>query len=312
MEEDLARQWEGLCFTEKEKEGLVLPAKVLHSALHYGKYCLLAMIVSEKFINKEAFKVTMTKIWKCDSWVQFTEVGSNKFLIEFNLEEDMKRVIAGRPWSFDRWLICLQPFDSSKSIGETTFTKEEFWVQVFNMPFGCMTREIGMQVGNNVGKVVKVHVDQRGIGWGKFLRIRVEIDITKPLLRGIFISVEGKQTWIQLRYERLPSFCFNCGTIKHTTQGCILSRNEEKQQYGAWLRAAAPRESDLLFKKYGNDMNPEAEPERQSWRKKEEVRDEVQSRQHSSQKVDQKLTREVTDPRLATATPTAKGPEQSR
>lgn len=50
----------------------------------------------------------------------------------------------------------------------------------------------------------------------EFCRIRVNLDIQKPLGRGIFISPnkQGK-TWLPLKYESLPTFCFGCGRLGH-------------------------------------------------------------------------------------------------
>jgi hypothetical protein len=53
-------------------------------------------------------------------------------------------------------------------------------------------------IGNDIGRHVEVDVTNNGIGWGRFLRIRVEIDITKPLLRAkIMEVVEGKLFWVE-------------------------------------------------------------------------------------------------------------------
>ncbi|KAL8553265.1 hypothetical protein ACS0TY_001797 [Phlomoides rotata] len=38
---------------------------------------------------------------------------------------------------------------------------------------------------------------------GTFLRFKVSINITKPLMRGIFIRVKGKHLWLPLKYESL-------------------------------------------------------------------------------------------------------------
>lgn len=54
------------------------------------------------------------------------------------------------------------------------------------MPLACMNQEVGNQIGGSVGKVLEVVADNRGLGWGKFLRMRVEIDIRKALMRNFF------------------------------------------------------------------------------------------------------------------------------
>ncbi|XP_042983141.1 uncharacterized protein LOC122312566 [Carya illinoinensis] len=166
MEEDLAKQWEGLSLTEKEKGVMILPPNSTAKARQHGKFCLLAMLIAERPVNQEAFKTTMSKVWRCESWFYFSEVGTNKYLIEFNQEKDLQHVMSGRPWSFDRWLLCLQVFEGNWSINEVLFNKEEFWVQAYNMPLASMTQEVGFQIGESLGRVITVQADERGIGWG--------------------------------------------------------------------------------------------------------------------------------------------------
>lgn len=79
-----------LRLTEQEKEEVVLPPTSFVRGVQHGQFCLLAMIIADKPINKEAFKNTLTKVWRCEGWIQFSEVGTNKFLIEFNKDKDMQ------------------------------------------------------------------------------------------------------------------------------------------------------------------------------------------------------------------------------
>ena len=45
--------------------------------------------------------------------------------------------------------------------------------------------------------------------WGPFLHMRVDIDITKPLMRGKMLPIENvDKGWIYIKYERLPIFCY--------------------------------------------------------------------------------------------------------
>jgi hypothetical protein len=47
-----------------------------------------------------------------------------------------------------------------------------------------MSRTVGTKIGETLGIVMEVDAVEDGIGWGKFLHLRVLIDITKPLERG--------------------------------------------------------------------------------------------------------------------------------
>lgn len=62
------------------------------------------------------------------------------------------------------------------------------------------------------------------------MRIKVRIDITRPLIRGRFLKVGDDQVWLPIKYERLPSFCFQCGVIKHQVGGCSKGKQWPKHQ----------------------------------------------------------------------------------
>ncbi|XP_041009438.1 uncharacterized protein LOC121253497 [Juglans microcarpa x Juglans regia] len=195
------------------------------------------MIIVDKAVKREAFKMTMSKIWNTKGWLEFSDMGENKFLIEFQKEEDRQKVTRGRSWSFDRWLVCLQEFEVDLSLNDVPFKNEVFWLQVHNMPLACMTQEVGVQIGKCPGTVLDVIVDQWGLGWGKFLRFKVEVDITKALVRGLFLNFDGNQIWLQFKYDRLQPFCFKCGIIKHvkkiyTKMTSVRSDQADTHQYG--------------------------------------------------------------------------------
>ena len=88
---------------------------------------------------------------------------------------------------------------------------------------------------------------------GDFMRIRVEVDVHKPLCRGRRVRFcPDKEGWVSFRYERLPIFYHWCGVLNHDSKECNLwlqSKGElstNSQEYGSWLRADT---TSLLRKK---------------------------------------------------------------
>lgn len=63
---------------------------------------------------------------------------------------------------------------------------------MLNMPLACMCKDVGFQIGASLGTVEEVDTDEEGIGWGEYLRVRIRINVRKPLLRGKTIKVEGR------------------------------------------------------------------------------------------------------------------------
>jgi hypothetical protein len=114
---------------------------------------------------------------------------------------------------------------------------------MIDLPLACMSEDIGHKIGASVGIVEAVDTDARGMGWGAYLRVKIRMDLAKPLQRGWKINIEGKSHWISFQYERLPKFCFQCGVICHGKSGCPKRSNfrqQETNQYGWWLRAPFP------------------------------------------------------------------------
>lgn len=72
-----------------------------------------------------------------------------------------------------------------------------------------MNKRMGEQIGNSIGKVIEVDVDEEGMAWGRCLRVRIECNLKAPLARGRTINVEDDQIWVPFQYKELLSF--NCG-----------------------------------------------------------------------------------------------------
>lgn len=73
--------------------------------------------------------------------------------------------------------------------------------------------------------------------------VKVRLDVTKRLVRGKKITIEGREgKWVNFKYERLLNFYYRCGLLSHALKNCPkigecnkLGENGEFQ-YGAWLR----------------------------------------------------------------------------
>ena len=89
------------------------------------------------------------------------------------------------------------------------FSHSPFWVQIWGLPFELMSDEVGRELGNNIGRFIEVDRRARHSNQVKSMKIRVDLQLDKPLRRGGKIaSVEGEKFWVNFKYERLPNFFF--------------------------------------------------------------------------------------------------------
>jgi hypothetical protein len=108
-----------------------------------------------------------------------------------------------------------------------------------------MSRAMGIRIGALVGQVEDVEVDDNGVGRGEYLWLRIVLDLSKPLSRGRRLKLGERSLWIAFKYEKIPKFCFRCGTIKHGNRECIkvVGRGahgaDNKFEFGPWLRVGS-------------------------------------------------------------------------
>jgi hypothetical protein len=247
MAEELGDLCRRISLTEGEKDGIQVEELDVSEARVIAGKCLIGKIWTDKNVNQEAFKSVFSSIWRIVGSVKFKELKDNIWLFEFSDDGDKRRVLDGRPWSFDRHIVVLNEFDGSIPPSQLEFRQSPFWVQVHEMPLLCMNKNVGTKIGNSLGILEDIDVAGNGLGWGSYLRLRVVLDIMKPLDRGRALNFAGKSSWIEFKYEKLPLFCFRCGCIVHGSKGCSappathIHAREEPKQWGSWLRAIDPR-----------------------------------------------------------------------
>ncbi|XP_042983200.1 uncharacterized protein LOC122312612 [Carya illinoinensis] len=167
VEDNLTKRWERLHLSKEETSVFQIKTKGAKEGNIQGKLCIISKVLSEKGVNNEAFRVTMSQIWRLQGWVRFKDLNEQCFLIEFQQIQDKERVLSSRPWFFDRNLITIQEVDENVSLNVLKFQYEPFWVQCHNLPLAAMTEEVGEDFGSSLGHVIRVDADSNGSAWGR-------------------------------------------------------------------------------------------------------------------------------------------------
>ncbi|XP_042950189.1 uncharacterized protein LOC122282298 [Carya illinoinensis] len=271
--DELANRWERLQLSKEESSFFHVKPEEDMEGGRRGKHSIIGRALTEKLVNSEGFRVTMSQIWRLKGWVRFKELGDQCFLIEFQCITDKEKVLSGRPWFYDRSLLIILEVDESVSINALRFEFKPFWVQLHNLPLAAMTEDFGTQFASSVGHVIRVESDSEGLAWGRCMRVRVAVNLHKPLLRGKWLMFDKQKHWISFKYERLQNFCFHCGVLYHRGKSCSRPRFEHQgeeqtvQQYGAWLKAHPKNTNIFDNHKYGgSDSQKQFQGDRQGGR----------------------------------------------
>jgi hypothetical protein len=244
--DEISDMWGKFSLKEEESVGVSLDAPDIVPLVNRGRSCVVGKMVADRIVPKEYYKAPLLRVWKPMGSVVFNVIGENLFIAEFEYEWDKTRIMEGRPWLFDGNLVSLKEFDGFTPPTKMCFDQASFWVRMYNLPLACMGKSSGNKIGSSVGDVEEVDVLDEDAGWGEYLRVKISLDLTKPLVRGRMLHLEGRSSWVAFKYEKLPKFCYTCGIIKHSRLGCAQQGSRakagegEEQQYGPWLRVPFP------------------------------------------------------------------------
>lgn len=91
-------------------------------------------------------------------------------------------------------------------------------VRLTNIPMDFRKPDTARRLCRNLGKVMEV----------KWIRFRVQVDISEPLQRGIYLRMgDGTRTWIAFSYERMLVYCYLCRVVGHLEKKCHLWFQED-------------------------------------------------------------------------------------
>ncbi|KAE8815048.1 hypothetical protein D1007_07549 [Hordeum vulgare] len=144
---------------------------------------------------------------------------NNHFVIKLFSQGNFKFAARGGPWIYDGNALLVAPFDGYARPYEPVLDSVPVWVRVFDIPWKRQTRAYGRAICVMLGEVLEVDAPKTGHTMNEFLRIRVKLPYNRRLQKEVILEYKahgvGKQRKFQLKYERVPRFCFHCGFMGH-------------------------------------------------------------------------------------------------
>lgn len=186
----------------------------------------------------------MGRAWRLRAEMSYKSLKDNLFIVTFNAEGDHKFVLQGGPWIHRGDALIVADFNGLLSPSMVPLESVPIWVRIYDLPLVMMNKARGELYGSKLGKVTEEDVQQDGSNKHDFFRIRVDLPVNRPLKRQIAIKIKIKGAEeirrFNLRYERVPHFCFFCGFIGHSDKECEkrLANEAQPLMFSADLRCS--------------------------------------------------------------------------
>jgi hypothetical protein len=201
------------------------------------KWMALARVHTTNFFSPQTFEQHMRIAWSPAKEVEFHHIEGNLFTIQCFCLGDWLKVDEGGPWLFRQNIVCTKQYDGFAPLDSIDLNTFETWVQIHKLPIGYRKEPLVRNLTEKkVGKVKKVELNVHGVG--NFVRVRVVLDVRKPLARFVSLSRAGEREIYQIKYEKMPRFCGACGFMGHTHLECGSGEfDEDKLKWGEFLKA---------------------------------------------------------------------------
>ncbi|KAG8377228.1 hypothetical protein BUALT_Bualt08G0006500 [Buddleja alternifolia] len=278
MEEEINRM-ERISLSELEKQEIEIPEGVWKTGSNPFDKVVVGRLLSGTRYNFVAFKETMLNAFKPSKRVDFEKLDNGRFLLNFERQSDLDRVMGGGPWCFDNDLLVLKLLHENDDPLSVPLLWVEFYVLARGLPLSKMNEDMASFIGNSLGSYRSVDLARNGVSGGSTLRIRVALDVNKPLRRLSSFKAGPNSFKITYSYERLPNFCYICGVMGHVFNFCeSLLKNDfidpkKELPFGPFLRAQFKTNFSNRSSRRGLDafsphqLSPSRSSQVASWRK---------------------------------------------
>lgn len=144
------------------------------------------------------------------------DIGQGYFVALFFTQADYLKVLEGGPWMVMGHYLLVQKWRSNFVPSPEMINSTLIWIRLPRIPMKQFYEEALLDMGNVIGRAVRVESTGMDIVKRRFAQVCIEWDLHKPLV--LVINVMGRRQ--EVEYEGLYKVCYKCGQFGHRTDQC--------------------------------------------------------------------------------------------
>ncbi|KAL4303310.1 hypothetical protein GQ457_10G004120 [Hibiscus cannabinus] len=197
-----------------------------------------------RVIGYSALLTRIKSLWSSGGDIALIDLENGYYLVRFANAADVTKVLMGGPWLIYGNYLTVQPWSRSFSTDEDHPDKIVVWDRLLGPPFRYYTKSMFCCIVGAIGKIIKIDYNTSEGKRGRFARLAVVVELSKPLIPSVLIDGVSQK----IEYEGLPIICYSCGCYGHTAEVCKLQGEKEPERpcvddespggkFGPWMQA---------------------------------------------------------------------------
>lgn len=204
-----------ICLTKEEKKAL----------RQRWRQSLIIKLWGRK-VGYNYLQKKLQSMWRLKAFMDLVALENDYFLVRFYSKDDYEFARDEGPWTIlDHYLVVKEWAPDFDPLTDKT-EKLIVWVRFPCLPIEYFDYAFLKKVGEKIGKPIRADHNTGTAARGRFARLCVEVDITKPLLTMFKLRKRIRH----IEYEGIHLVCFKCGIVGHKMDECPTNRSESCQQ----------------------------------------------------------------------------------
>ncbi|XP_028752699.1 nipped-B-like protein B [Neltuma alba] len=166
-------------------------------------------------------------MWGKAGTVDLSDIGNGYMIATFTDWDDYFFALEGGPWLVASHYLTVQTWKRNFQPWNERINRVAVWVRLPGLPGDYYDRKFFYNLGNQIGKAIKVDEMTLTRARTMFARMCVEVDLNAPLLPSYM--VDGNI--LKIEYEGLHLICFGCGKFRHNAEHCLAKNTQNGQNH---------------------------------------------------------------------------------
>ncbi|XP_020672050.2 uncharacterized protein LOC110092045 [Dendrobium catenatum] len=173
--------------------------------------------------------IELRKQWARIGKFHLTRLGLGWVLCAFEENDSLEEIIASGPWYVNGNIVGMDRRAVAFSPSSFKGFMAPIWIRMPSLPLQRWDEVNVCRIASMLG--TPYLIDENMFQWSRreFTRVCVRIKLDEKLSLGVWVKGNLGKLYQSIEYERLPTFCFNCGKLGHLRKECLKKMSPIKQ-----------------------------------------------------------------------------------